>query len=151
MAAHSGDRLHPGELETGGKSIAGPLSPVPGRCSVCSCISILHFLLPQTYRCFGENLNDTPWKNNRKNLSNFQRLVAEIGERQLTRPIAPGHRTPQHEVCSHLYPAQCDTGPKFRQRSHTNPDHETPAAAHHNSEMRSRSIRPTQHQMALSR
>ena len=32
MAVYSGDRLHLGELETGGKSIAGPLSPVPGRC-----------------------------------------------------------------------------------------------------------------------
>ena len=52
VAACSGDRLHPGEVETGVKSIAGLLSPVPGRCSVFQSYC-KEFLLPQTYRCFG--------------------------------------------------------------------------------------------------
>ena len=52
VAACSGDRLHPGEVETGVKSIAGLLSPVPGRCSVFQSYC-KDFLLPQTYRCFG--------------------------------------------------------------------------------------------------
>ena len=42
VAACRGDRLHSGELEMGGKSTAGPLSPVPG---VFSHLIRLEFLL----------------------------------------------------------------------------------------------------------